>query len=159
MVTAIGFALLLISLMVLNRRPIDGKSGLLWGLGGFAAVTLAPSLGLAPGLPGSASAVLGAVQIWWLGTVAATAAGLWMVFFARYPAVRSAGLALILVPHLIGAPVPVQLTSSAPAELAGTFASASIVLSAIFWTLLGWTTGAVWNRLAHRKVQVQPTPA
>ncbi len=157
--TSIGFALLLIALMVLNGRPIDGKSGLLWGLGGFAAVTLAPSLGLAPGLPGSASAVLSSVQIWWLGTVLATAIGLWAVFFKDRPAIKSAGLALIAVPHLIGAPMPEQFTSGAPAELASTFASASIVLSGIFWTLIGWTTGTLWSRLAQRKAQGQPTPA
>ncbi|VAW10048.1 Predicted cobalt transporter CbtA [hydrothermal vent metagenome] len=145
---AIGFALVLIAAMVLNGRPIDGRSGLLWGLGGFAAVTLAPSLGLAPGLPGSASAVLGAVQIWWLGTAAATAAGLWLLFFKPRPAFKSAGLALIAAPHLIGAPMPDQFTSTAPAELAGAFASASIVLGAVFWALLGWATGTLWPRFA-----------
>jgi len=157
--SSIGFGLLLIALMVLNGRAIDGKSGLLWGLGGFAAVTLAPALGLAPGLPGSASAVLGAVQVWWLGTVLATAIGLWAIFYKNQPAIKSAGLALIALPHLLGAPMPDQFTSGAPAELAGTFASASIVLGGIFWALLGWTTGTLWNRLAQSKAQGQPTPA
>lgn len=145
---SIGFALVLIAVMALNGGPIDERHGFLWGLGGFAAVTLAPSLGLAPGLPGSASAVLGAVQIWWLGTALATSVGLWLIVLKKHPALKSAGLALIVAPHLIGAPMPDQLTSNAPAELAGAFASASIAVSAIFWVLLGWAVGALWRHFA-----------
>ena len=146
-VTAIGFGMLLISLMVIKGGKINGRQGVLWGLGGFAAMTLAPALGLAPELPTSAAAELGARQIWWTSTVVATAAGLGLMAFTEQWIYRLGGVALIALPHIVGAPLPETLTSTAPAELAGEFVGASIALSAIFWALLGWTTGTLWRRL------------
>jgi len=146
-VTAIGFALMLIAAMVLKGGPIDGRAGLLWGLGGFAAVALAPALGLPPELPGSAAADLAERQLWWVATAVATAAGLGLMAFAGGWALRAAGLALIALPHLIGAPQPNAFTSTAPAELSGEFVAASIALAAVFWALLGWAGGTLYGRL------------
>ena len=39
---------------------------------------------------------------------------------------------------------------TAPAELAGHFAAASLALSAVFWVALGWACGSIWERLATR---------
>ena len=44
--TGIGFALLLVALSELCGQRLNWRRGLYWGLGGFAAVTLAPALGL-----------------------------------------------------------------------------------------------------------------
>src|SRR5690606_6197665 len=50
--TAIGFALVLSGAYVLSGRRVAWREGVLWGLAGFAAFSLAPSLGLPPELPG-----------------------------------------------------------------------------------------------------------
>ena len=68
--------------------------------------------------------------------------------FARRTALKVAGVLVVAVPHLIGAPQPEQFGGSAPPELAGHFAAATIVCSAIFWAVLGWLTGGLWRRLA-----------
>lgn len=151
-VTSIGFCLALTALMVIRGGAIDGRRGFMWGLGGFAAVTLAPSLGLAPELPGSAGADLDARQLWWAGTALATAVGLALMVFTTSWVMRLLGVAVVAAPHLIGAPMPDQYTSTAPAELAGEFAAASIALGAVFWSLLGWTTGTFWQRLTAKQV-------
>jgi cobalt transporter subunit CbtA len=148
--TAIGFALALTAAMVLKGGAITGRTGLLWGIAGFAAVSLAPALGLAPELPASAAAGLGARQAWWVATAAATAAGIALMVFSPGWGLRLAGVALIALPHILGAPRPGDFTSTAPAELAGNFAAASLALAAVFWALLGWSAGALWERLERR---------
>jgi predicted cobalt transporter CbtA len=45
-----------------SGHDLDARRGLLWGLGGFAALHLAPAVGLPPELPGMASADLAARQ-------------------------------------------------------------------------------------------------
>jgi len=144
--TAFGFALILLSAMILAGAPITARSGLLWGLAGFAAAGLAPALGLAPELPGSAAADLGARQLWWIGTAVATAGGLWLALRIATPVAIAGGIALMLLPHLIGAPHPHELTSAVPAELAGHFAAASLVVMAVVWALAGTLAGYIWQR-------------
>jgi cobalt transporter subunit CbtA len=150
MVTGIGFALMLLAAMVLKGGRIDGRSGLLWGIGGFAAVALAPALGLPPELPGSGAAELGGRQIWWLATAIATAAGLGLLVFGGGWALRAGGLALLALPHLVGAPHTHEYASTVPAEITGHFAAASLVVGAVFWALLGWGAGTLHARLAPK---------
>lgn len=145
--TGVGFALILAACFALSGRPVDGRTGLLWGLAGFASVSLAPALGLPPEVPGSLSADLAARQIWWLGCAAATAAGLWMMVFRRGSLWALGGILLIVVPHAIGAPQPAHLGGPVPPELAARFVAASLVTGAVFWCALGWLSGTVWKRL------------
>jgi cobalt transporter subunit CbtA len=147
--TGIGFSLVLLAAMVLKGGAIDGRSGLLWGLGGFAAVALAPALGLPPELPGSAAAELGQRQLWWAVTAVGTAVGLGLVVFGAGWPLRALGIAAVGLPHLIGAPHPHQFASTAPAELSGHFAAASLVVAAVFWALLGWASGTLYARLGR----------
>ncbi|MBP5859086.1 CbtA family protein [Marivibrio halodurans] len=149
-----GFALLLAAGFALSGRRIDARAGLLWGAAGFAAATLAPAAGLPPELPGMAAADLQARQIWWVGTVLATGIGLWLTVFARGGAARLpmilGGLALIALPHLIGAPHPHgadAVGGGVPAELAAQYAGLSIAVSAVFWLILGWLAGGFWARI------------
>jgi cobalt transporter subunit CbtA len=148
-VLGIGFALALLGAMVLSGRPIDGRTGLAFGAAGFAAMTLAPALGLPPELPGSAAADLAGRQAWWLFAAASTAAGLAALLLGRNAAIRIAGIVLVAVPHIVGAPQPAAFASTAPAELAGHFAAASLVVSAVFWTVLGAASGALYERFAR----------
>lgn len=145
-ITTIGYSLMLLAAMFLAKGTITPRSGLLWGLAGFTATGLAPSLGLSPELPGAAAADLMARQMWWGGTVIATAAGLWLILRISSIWAIILGASVIGLPHLIGAPQPAMLTSAVPSELAAHFASSSLVLHAIAWVLAGCAVGFVWQR-------------
>ncbi len=146
--TSFGFALVLLGAMVLAGARIDARNGLMWGAAAFAATGLAPALGLSPELPGSAAAELSARQFWWFGTVLATAAGLFLALRISTPTTIAVGLALIVAPHVIGAPHPQEFTSAVPSELSGHFAAASLVVHAVAWALTGAVAGFTWERLS-----------
>jgi len=143
---ATGFALLLCACFAL-AGDVDVKRGVVWGLAGFATFHLAPALGLPPELPGSVVAPLYDRQIWWLATAAATAGGLALAVFARAKLAKAAGLALIVLPHALGAPVT-HGYSAVPAELAAAFAASSLVAAAAFWAVLGGATGYFFRAFA-----------
>ncbi len=130
---ATGYALLLLSAMLATGREITGRSVIPWAMAGFFATGLAPAFGMAPELPGSAVADLGARQLWWIGTAVATAAGLAAIGLGRGVLWIAAGLALIALPHLIGAPDAPAPASKVPAEIAARFASVSLVVQALLW--------------------------
>ena len=144
---AVGFALLLVAGFAL-RGGVSAREGVLWGLAGFAAFSLAPSLGLPPELPGAAAAGLAERQAWWLMTAALTALGLAVIAFVRKPWLRPLGLVLIALPHIVGAPQPEQHGGLAPVELADAFVIAVIVTSAAFWLVLGGVSGWLFRKLA-----------
>ena len=148
--TGIGFALMLVAGIALSGRDVDGRSGVLWGIAGFAVINLAPALGLPPEVPGAMAAELGARQGWWLACVVATAAGLWMLIFLHGGVWIACGLAALALPHLVGAPQPAHMGGAVPPELAGHFVAASIVTAAIFWCALGWLSGTFWRRFASK---------
>jgi cobalt transporter subunit CbtA len=145
----IGFALLLaggVALARLRGYPIDARRGLIWGAAGFLVFALAPAIGLPPELPGMQAAGLMARQEWWLSTAAATALGLGLLVFARQPIVRVIGVAILILPHLVGAPIAPHGASALPAELAAEFATASLATAALFWLLLGGISGWLYRR-------------
>lgn len=144
--TAFGFALVLLSVMILANARITARSGLLWGMAGFAAAGLAPALGLAPELPGAAAAELELRQLWWIATALATAGGLWLALRVATPLAIAGGIVILLLPHVVGAPHPGGFVSDVPAELAGHFAAASLVIMAVIWSLAGTLAGYVWQR-------------
>jgi len=145
----VGFALLLVACFALYGKPVDPRRGVLWGLAGFAVFTLAPGLGLPPEVPGSKAAAMTDRQLWWAFAALAAAGGLWLMVFARRHAWKVLGVVVIALPHLIGAPHPAEIGGKVPPELAGHFAAASIVVSAIFWASLGWLGGTFWERLGR----------
>ncbi len=144
--TGIGFALLLVALYALRGERLDWRRGLSWGLGGFAAVTLAPSLGLPPEVPGTEAAALLDRQIWWLATVACTGGGLALIFLGKRAVYAVLGLALIVLPHAYGAPQPEIYGGLAPEALAHRFVVAVTVTSLLFWAVLGLSTGLLYDR-------------
>jgi len=148
LVAGIGFGLVLAAAIALSRRQIDGPKGLLWGLAGFAVFHLAPALGLPPELPGSQAAELELRQVWWVATVAATAVGLVLVVFTPQSAFKIVGLAIIVIPHVVGAPHPDGGAGAVPPELAAKFAVWSLAASAGFWLILGWSSGILYRRLS-----------
>lgn len=136
MLVGIGFGLLLTACYAL-RGKITWQGGILWGLAGFAVFNLAPSLGLPPELPGDVAAGLEQRQVWWVLTAAVTAAGLWIIAFQPKPYLKLFGVALLVLPHLFGAPHPEMHGGLAPDELRVSFTVATLVTNAIFWILLG----------------------
>ena len=142
----IGFGLLLTASYALCRS-ITWRSGLLWGAAGFAAFHLAPAIGLPPELPGDAAAGVGVRQVWWLLTVGATVVGLWVVVFRPLSYQKILGLALIVLPHVFGAPQPEVHGGMAPEELRSAFIITSLVTNAIFWIVLGMFSAYLFNRM------------
>ncbi len=147
-----GFALLLNGALVLRGAAAkagvpDAKTGVAWGLAGFVCFALAPAMGLPPELPGMAAADLLDRQVWWLATALASAGGIALIAFVRPLPVKALGLALLLAPHVIGAPRP-EAVGTVPAELAAEFVVASLVAAAAFWVVLGGLSGWLHRRLA-----------
>jgi cobalt transporter subunit CbtA len=142
----IGFALILVVASELAGGIIGWRQGLLWGLAGFAVFTLAPGLGLPPELPAMPSADLLGRQLWWLGTVVATAGGLALISFRRTLPLAAVGLALIVAPHAIGAPQPVSYETAIPEGLHHQFVVAVTVTNLMFWAVLGAAAGLFRSR-------------
>ncbi len=145
-IAGVGFAFLLVACLALWNGQAGGRTGILWGLAGFAVFTLAPSLGLAPELPAMSAAGLAARQIWWIAAAAAAAAGLWLLVFPRRPLAAAVGIVVMALPHIVGAPHPHEVSAQVPPELAARFAAASIATSAVFWACLGWLAGTFYGR-------------
>jgi cobalt transporter subunit CbtA len=148
--TGIGFALLLVCAYALTGsltgRTTGWRQGLLWGLAGFAVFTLAPGLGLRPEIPGTEAAPLADRQLWWVATALATAGGLALLVFGRRALLAVLGIALLVAPHVIGAPLPAEFHSAAPEALAHRFAETAFATSLLFWAALGALSGYFYQR-------------
>jgi cobalt transporter subunit CbtA len=147
--TAIGFALLLAGIFALRGRVVSWREGLFWGLGGFVVFTAAPGLGLPPELPGMPVADLTLRQTWWIGTACATAAGLGLLVFRKASWAAILGLGLIVLPHLIGAPLAPAGHTDVPEALSHSFVVAAVLTSLLFWALLGVLTSIAFQRISR----------
>ena len=145
-VTAIGFALLLVVASEFAGGLTGWRNGLVWGLAGFAVFTLAPGLGLPPELPAMPAADLYDRQTWWAATALATAAGLAFIVFGRHPLLALSGTAILIAPHLVGAPQPADHHSPVPADLHHQFIVLTTITNLLFWLALGAAAGALRNR-------------
>jgi cobalt transporter subunit CbtA len=146
---ALGFALLLGAAMNLTGRN-GWRMGLAWALAGYAVFFLLPSIHLPPELPGSESGPLHPRQLHWAIIVAASAAGLWIAVFSRRGVARLPGLALLVLPLILGvspSPVPPGLS----AEVVQAFSRATYLANAVLWLSLGVSMGYL-----HRTMR-QPT--
>lgn len=145
-VTGIGFALILVAVSEFAGGVANWRQGVFWGFAGFAVFTLAPGLGLPPELPAMPAADLAARQVWWIGTAVATAAGLGLIAFRSSLAFSLLGVALIVVPHVIGAPQPESHETPIPENLHHQFVVAVTVTNLVFWVVLGALVGVVRGR-------------
>jgi len=143
-----AFAALLAGISLLAGIPITARNGAIWGLCGFLAVTLAPAAGLPPELPGMPAGDLTMRQVWWIGTIAATGAGLYLIATRREMWAITAAVVVMALPHLIGAPIASTHETAVPAGLAAAFAANSIAASAVFWCLIGVFLGLATERFA-----------
>ncbi|NMF89461.1 CbtA family protein [Aromatoleum petrolei] len=169
--TAIGFGLVLVAAITtwehLRGGPLaSAGTGLVWGAAGWICVFGLPTLGLPPELPGSVAAPLGDRQGWWLLAATSGAAGLALLAFVRGP-LRLAGIAVLLLPFAVGAPhlaggpfagYDIGIARQMEA-LAGSFAFATTIATAVQWLALGALSGlavARWVRPAL--AELAPTP-
>jgi cobalt transporter subunit CbtA len=148
-VTGIGFALLLVAVSELFGGIRDWRQGVFWGLAGFAVFTLAPGLGLPPELPAMPAAELGARQLWWVATVLCTAIALGLLVYRRSLVAVIAAIALLVAPHLIGAPQPASYETPVPEGLHHSFVVAVVLTTLLFWVLLGGLAGLFRGRFVH----------
>jgi len=146
-VTGIGFALILIAASELAGGIGNWRKGIFWGLAGFSVFTLAPGLGLPPELPAMPAADLTARQIWWVATVAATAAGLALIAFRNSLPLNVLAVALIVAPHIVGAPQPDSFETPIPEGLHHQFVVAVTLTNLVFWLVLGTVVGVVRGRV------------
>lgn len=148
-VTGVGFALLLIAASELAGGITGWRQGVFWGLAGFAVFTLAPGLGLPPELPAMPAAELGVRQLWWVATVLSAAGALALIFYGRSPLAIVAAIALLVAPHLVGAPEPVSYDTPIPEGLHHSFVVAVVLTALLFWVLLGALAGLFRGWFIH----------
>lgn len=144
-----GFGLVLIALMMLAESQgatISARTGIAWGVAGFVAVHLATGFGLAPEVPGTSAASVSIRQVWWFGTIVATATGLWLTAFGKNWIHWAIAIVALAIPHIIGAPEPEVYTGTAPTELGGMFAARSLGVAFTAWVVLGMLAGLLWSR-------------
>lgn len=151
MLTYTGYGLIMLALMAIAEdrgATIDGRSGILWGIAGFVVFHFAPGFTLAPEVPGVAAADVGARQIWWFATVGAAAVALWLIAFGNNWVMWGIAAALLLAPHIIGAPEPDTFTGPVPTEIGALFAARALGVGLAAWVLLGSFAGYFWQREA-----------
>lgn len=148
--TAMGFSMLLLSVMMLTAKnksstKFDWRSAMAWGGAGYLIFFLAPSFGLPPEIPLANAAPVETRQLWWSLTALSTAAGLAGLVFGKAPW-RWAMPALIVLPHLVGAPhINGAMFDSHVAELeqlAQSFITATTLVNFVLWLVLGLS--CVW---------------
>lgn len=160
---SLAYSLILASAMVF-RGSSSTLKGLVWGMAAYASLFIAPSLGLAPEIPGMEAADLNQRQNWWFLSVSLTGIGLAVLAFSpRY--YKGAGILLILLPHLIGAPVPEIHGFNHPdpeavailTELWHQFVLQTSIANALLWFIIGASTGFLCHKFIDPVSPLQPT--
>ena len=146
--TAIGFALLVVAVFAW-RGGATWRQGLLWGAAGFLVFFVNPAIGTRPELPGAFAAGLLDRQLWWLLTVVCSAAGVGLLILAPKALAKVGGAALLVVPHLAGAPHPEVEGGFAPGSLADSFVVAAAATNAAFWLVLGVVASVAFTRFSR----------
>lgn len=153
MLSYTGYALLLVAAMALAEErgaPVSARWGIVWGLAGFVITHFAPGWSLAPEVPGVAAADVGARQIWWFATVASAGVAVWLIAFGKNWIMWGVAAALLLAPHVIGAPEPDTFTGPVPTEIGALFAARAFGVGMAAWVLVGLFAGYFWQREGER---------
>ena len=160
---SIGFAAIMLAMMsqfwLSRNRNVSWTQGSLWGLAGFAALFLAPAIGLPPEIPGVVAAAVEHRQVWWALTAVSVAIGLGVIAFTTVR-MKALGLVFLVIPYIVGAPHadgpvfqhPDPAAVSALTQLHQQFIVTSAVTNLVFWLLLGLACRFAFNRW-FRKIQ------
>lgn len=159
MLSAIGFALVLIAVSEAFGGFKGWRGGLMLGIAGFLTVILAPGLGLPPELPGMPAAELGPRQVWWVSTAVCTAIGLGLLAYTRSAVFAALAIVLLIAPHLVGAPLPPSHETAVPMDLHARFVNAVYATNLVFWAVLGALTGVIRERFRAGEEVSAGTPA
>lgn len=154
LVTFIGWSLFMtagFATVELLGQRVTMKDALLWGIAGFAATHVMTGLGLPPEMPGTPGEDVELRQLWWITTAIASALAFALFAYGRTPLFIVIGLALLLAPHLIGAPHLDGYAGLAPPELSAEYVARSLAVGMISWSVLGLAAGYFWNRDADPK--------
>ena len=95
------------------------------------------------------AAELGARQLWWVATALCTATALGLLVYQRSLVAVLAAIALLVTPHLIGAPQPASFETAIPEGLHHSFVVAVVLTTLLFWVLLGGLAGLFRGRFVH----------
>lgn len=154
---AAGFAAVLLALMSqfrsTDRQGIRLYQGLLWGLAGFAAIYLAPGVGLPPEIPGIQAPPIEDRQLWWLLAVSCVAVGIGVLALAR-AWFKVLGAVFVAIPYVVGPPAHegsafVHAEPGAVSRLADLhtqFIMTSGAVNLAFWIVLGFVSAYTYNR-------------
>lgn len=159
---SLAYSLLLVCGMVL-RGSSSMLKGLVWGMAAYLCVFISPALGLPPEIPGMQTADLMQRQTWWLLTASLTAIGLAVLAFSSWY-YKGAGLILILLPHLMGAPVAEvhgfsYLNTDAVivlTKLWHQFILQTSIANALLWFIIGISTGFLCHKFIDAVPPLQP---
>lgn len=159
---AITFSLFMISVMsfhnLKSKKPhLSWKTGIVWGIGLMLSIFVAPSLlGLHPEIPGTVSESIGQRQVWWISSTVATALGLLLLYYGA-AAFKIAGVVLLALPHVLGAPNPKThsfantdpVAVEALSQLTGQFVTMTTIGMGIFCLLIGALCGFASTRFVR----------
>jgi predicted cobalt transporter CbtA len=116
------------------------------GTGGFCMRQSGSGAGIAASTSWRRGCRPASKAAWWIGTVVATAVGVWLITGQRRAwLLRSCGAICLLLPHMIAAPVAIG-ENSVPAQLALRFTIASVATGGVFWLLAGTLGGFIYSR-------------
>jgi len=144
--TAFGFALVLTVSMVGSalkfgkNAEVNVTVGVMWGLGGFVTFFAAPSVGIAPQLPGVASVALELRQWWWTGAVICSGAGLYLAYVLKTRWKWGLLVGLLSAPHIYGAPQVQNPYQEVPSVVAVQFSK----MSKDFFLVTGLSSLTLW---------------
>lgn len=157
MSAGIGFAAILLALMsqfcLTRHDEFKPWQGLLWGAAGFAALYLAPGIGLPAEIPGIQAAPVEHRQVWWALTAASVAIGLGIIAWTPLK-LKAIGVIFLAIPYLVGAPAhegpefahPDPAAVEALEGLHQQFIITSGIVNLLFWVVLGLACGFIFSR-------------
>lgn len=150
-----AYALILLSAMSL-KSSVNTIKGIFWGGAAYLTIFVAPALGLPPEIPGMEAAQLEGRQAWWLLTVMLTAISFWLIAF-KANIFKVVGMALMLIPHILGAPQP-ELHGFANTEpqaiealtlLWHDFILQTSIANALLWVIIGALSGYISKKFVY----------
>ncbi len=137
LLTGAGFAIVMLGVSLLTNIPITKQNGLMWGICGFIAMALAPAIGLPPQLPGMPAIDLHTRQIWWVLTILATSAAIYLWIKAKDLWWRATAIIIAVAPQFFAPVNTAKTEGNLPASLAAEFVSTSLGANFVMWLAIG----------------------
>lgn len=147
-----GWAFLLCA-VYMYLKDLNIVKGIIAGTIGYLTFFVLPSIGLSPELPGTLASALEDRQTWWISTVTSSSIGFAIIFFNTNKIFKLCALGLIILPHIIGAPVPDIHGGTAPLEMFNAYVKATFISNGIFWIILGAISVTLFQRFQTQEIK------